>query len=83
MPAYNAELTLRETYNEIPFDIVDDVILTDDYSTDETLELAKEIGIKHILNHEKNIGYGRNQKNTGLKNRENVFFPYLVFFPYR
>jgi len=41
MPAYNAELTLEQTYGEIPFDIVDDVILVDDYSKDSTLDIAK------------------------------------------
>jgi len=62
MPAYNAELTLRKTYNEIPFDIVDEVIVTDDFSTDRTIEVAKEIGVKHIMKHDQNKGYGGNQK---------------------
>ncbi len=62
MPAYNAAKTLEKTYSEIPFDIVDDVILTDDLSSDKTVEIAKEIGIKHILIHGKNKGYGGNQK---------------------
>jgi len=62
MPAYNAEKTLRQTYDEIPFDIVDDVIVTDDFSTDRTSEVAKEIGIKYVIRHEKNKGYGGNQK---------------------
>ncbi|OFX19941.1 MAG: glycosyl transferase family 2 [Bacteroidetes bacterium GWA2_31_9] len=62
MPAYNAEKTLRETYNEIPFDIVDDVIIVDDCSKDRTIEVAKELGIKHIIKHEVNKGYGGNQK---------------------
>lgn len=62
MPAYNAEKTLRQTYGEIPFDIVDDVILVDDCSSDRTLEVAKELGIRHIIRHEKNKGYGGNQK---------------------
>jgi len=62
MPAYNAELTLRKTYNEIPFDIVDEVIVTDDFSTDRTIEVAKEIGVKHIMKHDRNKGYGGNQK---------------------
>jgi glycosyltransferase involved in cell wall biosynthesis len=62
MPAYNAELTLRKTYNEIPFDIVDEVIVTDDFSTDRTIEVAQEIGIRHIMRHDKNRGYGGNQK---------------------
>ena len=62
MPAYNAEKTLRQTYAEIPFDIVDHVILTDDASTDNTAKLADELGIHHIIRHEKNRGYGGNQK---------------------
>jgi glycosyltransferase involved in cell wall biosynthesis len=63
LPAYNAEKTLKQTYNEIPFDIVDEVILVDDVSKDKTVELAKELGIKHIIKHEKNTGYGGNQKS--------------------
>ncbi len=63
LPAYNAELTLEKTYHEIPFDIVDDVILVDDGSTDKTVEKAKNIGISHIIVHDKNKGYGGNQKS--------------------
>jgi glycosyltransferase involved in cell wall biosynthesis len=62
MPAYNAELTLRKTYDEIPFDIVDEVIVTDDHSKDKTIEVAKEIGVHHIMIHDRNKGYGGNQK---------------------
>lgn len=62
LPAYNAALTLKKTYDEIPFEIVDDVVLVDDYSTDNTMEVAKNIGIKHVIRHEKNKGYGGNQK---------------------
>jgi glycosyltransferase involved in cell wall biosynthesis len=62
MPAYNAEKTLEQTYAEIPFDIVDEVILTDDCSKDQTIAKAKELGIKEVLIHEKNKGYGGNQK---------------------
>jgi len=62
MPAYNAEKTLEKTYSEIPFDIVDDVVLTDDFSNDNTVELAKKIGIKNVVKHNKNKGYGGNQK---------------------
>ena len=63
MPAYNAEMTLETTYNEIPFDIVDDVILVDDCSKDSTSKVARDLGIKHIIRHEKNTGYGGNQKS--------------------
>jgi glycosyltransferase involved in cell wall biosynthesis len=62
LPAYNAELTLEKTYREIPFDIVDEVILVDDSSTDDTIQIGKKLGIKHIIRHEKNKGYGGNQK---------------------
>ncbi len=63
LPAYNAELTLEQTYNEIPFDIVDDVILVDDNSKDNTVQKGKDLGIKHIIVHDKNKGYGGNQKS--------------------
>ncbi|MBN2681743.1 MAG: glycosyltransferase family 2 protein [Bacteroidales bacterium] len=63
LPAYNAEKTLEKTYNEIPFEIVDDVILVDDRSHDKTVEKGIEIGIKHIVRHEINTGYGGNQKS--------------------
>jgi glycosyltransferase involved in cell wall biosynthesis len=63
MPAYNAGNTLEKTYNEIPFEIVDDVVLVDDKSSDNTSELAARIGIKHVIIHEKNKGYGGNQKS--------------------
>ncbi len=63
LPAYNAALTLEKTYNEIPFDIVDEVILCDDASKDHTVEVGKKLGIKHIIVHEKNKGYGGNQKS--------------------
>jgi glycosyltransferase involved in cell wall biosynthesis len=63
MPAYNASKTLQQTYDEIPFDIVDDVILVDDHSTDDTSEVAKKVGIKHVITHQENLGYGGNQKS--------------------
>jgi glycosyltransferase involved in cell wall biosynthesis len=63
LPAYNAALTLEKTYCEIPFNIVDDVILVDDASNDNTVSLGKQLGIKHILCHDKNKGYGGNQKS--------------------
>jgi glycosyltransferase involved in cell wall biosynthesis len=62
LPAYNAALTLEKTYREIPFDIVDEVILVDDSSRDNTIEIAQKLGIKHIVTHKKNVGYGGNQK---------------------
>lgn len=62
LPAYNAALTLRQTFSEIPFDIVDEVVLVDDHSTDCTIEVGRELGIQHIIRHEKNKGYGGNQK---------------------
>ncbi len=63
MPAYNAGQTLRQTYAEIPFDLVDEVILTDDRSTDDTVKVARELGIHHIIEHDNNKGYGGNQKS--------------------
>jgi glycosyltransferase involved in cell wall biosynthesis len=62
LPAYNAERTLKQTYDEIPMDIVDEVVLVDDCSSDKTVEVGKQVGIKHIIRHEKNKGYGGNQK---------------------
>ncbi len=63
LPAYNAARTLEKTYQEIPFDIVDEVVLCDDASRDNTSELAHEIGIAHVITHEINKGYGGNQKS--------------------
>ena len=63
LPAYNAAATLKKTYDEIPFDLVDEVILCDDASRDHTAALAREIGIEHVIVHEKNKGYGGNQKS--------------------
>ncbi|MDC3252896.1 glycosyltransferase family 2 protein [Crocinitomicaceae bacterium] len=63
LPAYNAAKTLKKTYDEIPFEIVDDVVLVDDKSSDNTAELAREIGINHVIVHEENKGYGGNQKS--------------------
>jgi glycosyltransferase involved in cell wall biosynthesis len=62
LPAYNAARTLERTYREIPLDIVDDVILVDDRSADDTLEVAKSLGINHVVPHDDNRGYGGNQK---------------------
>ncbi len=63
LPAYNAERTLEMTYKEIPFDIVDEVILVDDLSRDNTVEKAQALGIKNIIKHTENKGYGGNQKS--------------------
>jgi len=67
LPAYNAEKTLKKTYDEIPFNFVDEVILVDDLSSDKTVEVGKRIGIKHIIKHDKNKGYGGNQKSCYKK----------------
>lgn len=67
LPAYNAALTLEKTYREIPHEIVDEVILVDDNSNDQTCEIAEKIGINHIIQHEKNLGYGGNQKTCYKK----------------
>ena len=70
LPAYRAALTLERTYREIPFDIVDDVVLVDDKSPDNTIEVAKQIGIRHIVPHLVNRGYGGNQKSCYAKAME-------------
>lgn len=69
MPAFNAQATLKETYETIPKDFVDEIILVDDCSKDDTVKVAKSLGIKTIT-HDKNLGYGANQKtcyNEALK----------------
>ncbi len=63
LPAYNAEKTLIKVLNEIPFDIIDDIILVDDFSTDNTIKIANDYGLKNIIKHDKNLGYGANQKS--------------------
>jgi len=63
LPAYNADLTLERTYQEIDQNLVDEIVLCDDKSSDNTIEVAKKIGIQHIIVHEKNKGYGGNQKS--------------------
>ncbi len=67
LPAYNASRTLAKTYAEIPHDIVDEVVLCDDASRDNTLETAHSLGINHIIRHEQNRGYGGNQKTLYKK----------------
>ncbi|MEO8719464.1 MAG: glycosyltransferase family 2 protein [Ginsengibacter sp.] len=63
LPAYNAALTLAKTISEIPMNIVDDLVLVDDNSTDNSIEIAQKLGINHIIKHTKNRGYGGNQKS--------------------
>jgi glycosyltransferase involved in cell wall biosynthesis len=67
LPAYNAGKTIAKTYEEIPFPLVDEVILCDDFSTDDTVEVARSIGIQHIVVHPENLGYGGNQKSLYQK----------------
>jgi len=67
LPAYNAASTLERCYKEIPFNYVDEIILTDDFSTDNTVNFAKKLGIQHILEHQYNMGYGANQKTCFKK----------------
>ena len=67
LPAYNAAKTLKITYEEIDFSIVDEVILVDDRSKDETIQVARELGIRHIIEHPVNTGYGGNQKSCYRK----------------
>jgi glycosyltransferase involved in cell wall biosynthesis len=62
LPAYNAAKTLEMTYREIPFDIVDDVVLVDDHSRDDTSAVGRDLGIKNVIRHDRNRGYGGNQK---------------------
>jgi glycosyltransferase involved in cell wall biosynthesis len=63
LPAFNASGTLEQTYSEIPMDITDEVILVDDDSSDETVDIARKLGIEHIIEHKSNLGYGGNQKS--------------------
>lgn len=75
MPAYNAAKTVEQTFKEIPFNIVDEVILVDDHSKDETYEVAKKLGIHTVIRHDKNKGYGGNQKTcyeAALKNGADI-----------
>jgi glycosyltransferase involved in cell wall biosynthesis len=67
LPAYNAARTLRQTYEEIDRQLVDEVILVDDASSDETLDVARQLGIHHVIPHEINKGYGGNQKTCYRK----------------
>ncbi len=74
LPAYNAEKTLEKTVKEIPKDLVDEIILVDDFSRDETLRVARELGLT-IFKHSQNRGYGANQKTcyrTALKRKADI-----------
>jgi glycosyltransferase involved in cell wall biosynthesis len=74
MPAYNAAATLEKTYRDIPAGCYDEIILTDDCSTDCTVEIAKKLGIK-VVQHQENLGYGANQKTCFtycLKNKADI-----------
>ena len=62
LPAFNAGKTLEKTLIQIPLEIVDDIILVDDYSSDNTIEIAEKYGLEHIFKHTSNLGYGANQK---------------------
>jgi glycosyltransferase involved in cell wall biosynthesis len=63
MPAYNAAATLERTLREVPMDLVDEVVLCDDASADNTFSLARKLGINHVIRHPQNKGYGANQKS--------------------
>ncbi len=67
LPAYNASKTLKRTIDEVPFEIVDELILVDDCSPDDTAEVAKKLGVNHVIRHENNLGYGGNQKTCYQK----------------
>jgi glycosyltransferase involved in cell wall biosynthesis len=67
LPAYNAEATLPQTVAEIDLSLVDEIILVDDASRDKTVALAHQLGIKHVIVHEQNRGYGGNQKTCYRK----------------
>lgn len=67
LPAYNAAKTLKKTFDEIDRQLVDEVILVDDASRDDTFEIARQLGIHHVIRHEKNKGYGGNQKSCYRK----------------
>src|SRR5262249_55321821 len=62
MPAYDAERTLRKCYESLPHDIVDEVVLVDDASADRTAEVALDLGVQTVIKHDRNRGYGGNQK---------------------
>ncbi|WP_263405555.1 glycosyltransferase family 2 protein [Wenzhouxiangella sp. AB-CW3] len=67
LPAYNAAQTVAQTVREIPGDLVDEIILVDDASQDDTVEVAESLGIRHVIRHDRNRGYGANQKTCYRK----------------
>ena len=67
MPAYNASKTIEMTLKEIPMNLVDEVVLVDDASKDDTSEVAKSLGIHHVIKHEQNKGYGGIKKRVITK----------------
>lgn len=67
MPAYNAARTLEKTFAEVPRDVVDEIVLVDDASQDDTVGLARSLGIEHVIRHDENRGYGGNQKTCYRK----------------
>lgn len=67
LPAYNAAKTLESTLREVPMDMVDELILCDDASKDNTAALARSLGIQHVIQHPVNRGYGGNQKSLYTK----------------
>jgi glycosyltransferase involved in cell wall biosynthesis len=67
LPAFNAAKTLLTTLREIPLDLVDEIILVDDCSSDNTIEIAHSFGLKHVISHNENLGYGANQKTCYSK----------------
>src|SRR5688572_1646549 len=70
LPAYNASQTLEKTFHEIPQQITDEIVLVDDASKDNTMDVARTLGIRHVIRHEKNKGHGANQKSCYNKARE-------------
>lgn len=70
MPAYNASHTIKSTFRDLPHELVDEVIVVDDNSTDDTIRRANRLGIEHVLAHDKNLGYGANQKTCYRKAME-------------